>query len=51
LAPAFVGRGEAEIECGVPDDELAELAAGVAAGAEDAHRDFMHDRCIVMQRG
>jgi hypothetical protein len=32
----------------VPRDERAELPTGVAGGAEDADRKFMHGLCMVM---
>lgn len=42
LPPPVVGGGEAKLEPGMTGDEGAELSAGITAGSEDAHRDFIH---------
>ena len=42
LPPLSVSSCEAELKTGVPRDEHAELASGVAAGAENTDRKFMH---------
>ena len=43
LATLRIGRGEGEFEGRVVGDERTKFAPGVAAGAEYAHRNSMHE--------
>lgn len=46
-APLVCGR-EREIESRMTSDEGAQLAASIAARAEDSNRDSMHAECILL---
>ena len=43
LAPPLVGAGEVEPERRVPHEEGAQLATGIAGGAEHPDGKFMHE--------
>jgi transcriptional regulator of arginine metabolism len=43
-----IRRGECQCEAWMPADQGTELAAGVPAGSEDAHRNSMHAECILL---
>jgi len=48
LTTLLIGRRKGELQPGVLSDQAAQLPPGVATGAEDTYRNFMHRECITL---